>query len=192
MIKKILIVSDSHGKSKNVKQAIDREKPDMLIHLGDIEDDPELVREWLDDAAKRWNASHEETERKSLPIPAVFIQGNCDRYRMGNTSSDDGLKSAAVFEVNDHRFFCTHGHKQGVGFGVENLMYSAMENDCDIALFGHTHVPFDDYFEGYDSAACGVRILNPGSISLPRAGTRKSYIIMEFNGDEYEVMLKYL
>ena len=40
MIRKILIVSDSHGKSKNVARAIDKERPDMLIHLGDIEDDP--------------------------------------------------------------------------------------------------------------------------------------------------------
>ena len=43
MIKKVLIVSDSHGKSKNVKEAIGKEKPDMLIHLGDIEDDPEKL-----------------------------------------------------------------------------------------------------------------------------------------------------
>ena len=162
----------------------------MLIHLGDIEDDPDLVREWLDVAAKKWNASHDEADKKSLPIPAVFIQGNCDRYRMSNSNNE--LKSTAVFEVNGSRFFCTHGHKQGVNFGVENLIYSAMENDCDIAMFGHTHVPFDDYFEGYDGAAGGVRILNPGSISLPRAGTRKSYIIMEFDGEDYEIVLKYI
>ena len=77
MIKKVLIVSDSHGKSKNVKEAIGKEKPDMLIHLGDIEDDPETVRGWLDEAARVWNALHSENkdELKSLPIPAVFIKG---------------------------------------------------------------------------------------------------------------------
>lgn len=190
MIRKILIVSDSHSKSQNIKTAIDREQPDMLIHLGDIEDDPETVRGWLDAAARKFNSKTEDPAKmKGLPIPAVFIQGNCDRY-MGI----DSLKKIAVFEVNDHRFFCVHGHVQGVSFGIENLMYSAMENDCDIALYGHTHIPFDETFEGFgDTAGSGVRILNPGSISLPRARNPKSYMVMTFDDEsDYEVELKNL
>ena len=84
MVKKILIVSDSHSKSDNVKIAIDRENPDMLIHLGDIEDDPEKLRGWLDDAAKQYNSKLDSgkssAEEISLPVPAVFIKGNCDTY----------------------------------------------------------------------------------------------------------------
>ena len=60
MVKKILIVSDSHGRSQNIKAAIDIERPDMLIHLGDIEDDPEVVRRWLDETMK-------------TSVPAVFV-----------------------------------------------------------------------------------------------------------------------
>lgn len=185
MVRRILIVSDSHGRSQNIKTAIDKEHPDMLIHLGDLEDDPELVRGWLDDAAKVWNALGHDSpeERISLPVPAVFIQGNCDRYHTGNGIND--LRQSAVFELNGHRFFCTHGHRQGVSLGLENLMYTAMENDCDIALYGHTHVPFDDSFEGYGDIGCGVRILNPGSITSPRGGSSKGYLLMTFdeNGD---------
>ena len=40
---KILIASDSHRMSANLKTAVEREKPDMFIHLGDIEDDPRQV-----------------------------------------------------------------------------------------------------------------------------------------------------
>ena len=43
---KILIVSDSHRMNGNLKIAIDREKPDMLIHLGDIEDAERTVALW--------------------------------------------------------------------------------------------------------------------------------------------------
>ncbi len=181
MIKKILIVSDSHGKSLNVKKAIDREYPDMLIHLGDIEDDPDEVCDWLNDAARVWNASGKaDNERIALPVPAVFIQGNCDRY------GGDILRKVAVFDLNDHRFFCTHGHRQGVNYGLENLMYTAMENDADIAMYGHTHIPFDDDYDG-------VRILNPGSISLPRGGSNKSYMVMTFDAEGgFEVELKEL
>ena len=144
----------------------------MLIHLGDVEDDPEKIRKWL----------------RGGIVPAVFIQGNCDRY------SGDKLKKIAVFELNSHRFFCTHGHRQGVNYGVEGLMYSAMENDCDIALYGHTHIPFDDTFEGFGGASSGsVHILNPGSISLPRGGSKKSYMVMIFDDEgNYEVELKVL
>ena len=185
MVKKILVVSDSHGKSQYVKEAIDKEYPDMLIHLGDIEDDPETVRGWLDEAARVWNALHSENkdELKSLPIPAVFIKGNCDRYYTGDSGAGTSLKSAAVFDLNGHRFYCTHGHKQGVGYGLENLMYTALENDCDIALYGHTHVPFNDTFEGFGDAGESVRIINPGSISLPRGGSKKSYVVMTFDDE---------
>ena len=177
MIRKILIVSDSHRRTNNVKTAIDRERPDMLIHLGDIEDNPEEVRAWLDAAAR---ARKDSGENVSLPIPAVFIQGNCDVY------GPYKLSKSAVFEVNNHRFFCSHGHVQGVNMGIENLFYTAQENDCDIAMFGHTHVPFDDEYDG-------VRILNPGSISEPRGGSKKGYIVMTFeNEDDYEIERKNL
>lgn len=208
MIRKILIVSDSHGKSQNVKLAIDREMPDMLIHLGDIEDDPEKVRGWLDKSAMVWNAKAGADERKKgLPIPAVFIEGNCDRYRYGSTGGkEDYLKKVSVFKLNGHGFYCTHGHREGVNYGFDNLYYSALENGCDTALFGHTHMVFDEFFENSsggnpdegsdeksDEIIRGVRVLNPGSISLPRGGSRKSYMVMTFEEDgSYEVELKFL
>ena len=37
---KILIVSDTHGRHRNLDEVLEREgKIDMLIHLGDVEDD---------------------------------------------------------------------------------------------------------------------------------------------------------
>ena len=170
MVKKVLILSDSHGRSENIRLAIIKERPDMLIHLGDIEDDPEKVRRWL-----------------GLTVPAVFVQGNCDRY------GGYDLQKSAVFELNGHKFFCSHGHMQGVNYGLQNLMYSALENGCDIAMYGHTHIPYDEEFSGEDENLGGVRILNPGSISLPRGGSRRSYMIMTFDSEGgYIVKLKKL
>jgi putative phosphoesterase len=110
-----------------------------------------------------------------VPVhPCIFIRGNCDGY-------ERNLKPVAVFDLCGHRFFCTHGHSQGVYMSYDNLIYSAEENDCDIALFGHIHQPVDETFGD-------VRILNPGSISRPRGGSRKSYIVMEMSEDgEYSV-----
>ena len=84
---KILIASDSHRMTANLLTAIDREKPDMLIHLGDIEDDPNPV------AAA---AGSPET-------PCIFIKGNCDYYSSGSV-----LIRRSVFTLHGHRFYCCH------------------------------------------------------------------------------------
>ena len=179
---KILIVSDSHRISANLKIAITREKPDMFIHLGDIEDDAKTVALW---------AGAPET-------PCIFIKGNCDSYS-GNTGD---LRDIAVFPLKGHKFYCCHGHRQLVNYNLTGLCLDAAAQDCDIALFGHTHVPYDnwgdsvkEYCKSYNEAdpyvSAGIRVLNPGSISLPRGGSQKSYMVMEMEDDgNYAVTLK--
>ncbi|MBQ4309239.1 MAG: metallophosphoesterase [Lachnospiraceae bacterium] len=167
MIEKILIVSDSHGESHLVRQAIDRERPDMLVHLGDITADACDVENWLNEA-------------KGEPVPAVFLRGNCDN------PARKGLREQAVFTLNGHRFFCAHGHLLGVNWGLQKLVYAALEEECGIALFGHTHGPCDEEW-------MGVRILNPGSIARPRGGSVRGYLVMTFDGEgEYTVERKAL
>lgn len=145
---KILIISDSHVNNNIIMQVLEKEKPDMLIHLGDIENDTFPLEQALG------------TEK-----PSIYIRGNCDYY-------DRNLKPNAVFSLCSHRFFATHGHMYGVNYGYDKLVYAAKENDCDVALFGHIHKPVDEEIGG-------VRVLNPGSISRPRGGSKRSYIIME-------------
>ena len=171
---KILIASDSHRMTANLLTAIDREKPDMLIHLGDIEDDPNPV------AAA---AGSPET-------PCIFIKGNCDYYSSGSV-----LIRRSVFTLHGHRFYCCHGHHERVNQGLTTIAVAASDEKCDIALFGHTHVPYDSegefageysryYLEAWPGCAPGVRIMNPGSISLPRGGSFKSYIIMTIDEND--------
>jgi putative phosphoesterase len=171
---KILIASDSHRMTANLLTAIDCEKPDMLIHLGDIEDDPNPV------AAA---AGSPET-------PCIFIKGNCDYNSSGSV-----LIRRSVFTLHGHRFYCCHGHHERVNQGLTTIAVAASDEKCDIALFGHTHVPYDSegefageysryYLEAWPGCAPGVRIMNPGSISLPRGGSFKSYIIMSIDEND--------
>ncbi|MCR4936854.1 MAG: metallophosphoesterase [Lachnospiraceae bacterium] len=163
---KLLIVSDSHGDNAAVTAAIKAEAPDMLIHLGDLEEDKDELEEAMGVPYK----------------PCIFIKGNCDGY----FRPADGLLESSVFELCGHRFFASHGHRQSVSSGFSGLFYTAAENDCDIALFGHIHVPVDEEWEG-------IRILNPGSISRPRGGSKKSYLILEMDeGGEYTASFKEL
>ena len=161
---RILILSDSHGIDINVKRAIDIEKPDMLIHCGDSEGS-EATIEKLAGAPK---------------IPCVFVKGNCD---WGST-----YPTTRIFKLHGHNFLITHGHMQRIHSSENCLMlkYLAQENGCDIVCFGHIHVPVDEEEDG-------VRILNPGSISRPRGGKRKTYMIMEMEEDgRYTVERKFL
>jgi putative phosphoesterase len=55
------------------------------------------------------------------------------------------------------RFFFTHGHVYDVKYGLYRLDLAAREYQADIALFGHTHVPYEEY-------ADGLYLFNPGSL----------------------------
>lgn len=173
---KILIVSDSHGTNGPLRTAIMKESPDMLIHLGDSEYSHSEIAEWA-----------------GAPKTAcVFVKGNCDSF-----SLDPSFKSDAVFTLKGHKFFCTHGHRQRVNYGLLTLSLTAQEQGCDICLFGHTHVPYDsfgdavtesDRYYGSDGFSASPRILNPGSISYPRGGSSRGYMVMEMEEDgRYDV-----
>ena len=148
-VSKVLVLSDSHGRNAGVLSAIEKEKPiDLLVHLGDIQ------------------GSTEEIE-KAAGCSSFFVRGNCDY--------DQTLPSFTVFFMGRHKVFAAHGHRYHVGYGIESLELTAKENGCDVAMYGHTHVPF--ILKKKD-----MLILNPGSISLPRqSGFKKTYMVLTMN-----------
>lgn len=162
---RILIMSDSHGQNENVELAIAQVREEigefqMLIHLGDVGDAREL---------------------ESLAgVPCYIVRGNTDY--------DAKLLNANVIEAGGHRIFATHGHLYQVDMRLDLLRFAALENDCDIAMYGHTHVPYLE--EDPDD----VTILNPGSISKPRqADHRYTYMVMEIDDeDEVTYELRYV
>ena len=160
---KILVLSDSHGSDRNVRKAVRKEAPfDALIHLGDSQEEMELFR-----------------ASSGCTAELYMVRGNCDF-----TGSYPEL---LTLELAGHRCFLTHGHYHYVSFGTGELCAEARENDCEIALYGHTHRPnLSD--EG------DVLVLNPGSISYPRQdGHNPSYMVLTLEeGKEPQVSLHYL
>lgn len=156
-MRRILIISDSHGKNDNIKKAIEKAgRFHLMIHLGDVGHD------------------YLQVERMA-GVPTYMVAGNNDYGGF--------LRDMSVIYLGSHRVLLTHGHRQNVHFGVDRLRYLALENECDIAMYGHTHVPFLE--EG------DVTIINPGSISLPRQiGHKKTFAIMELD-DEDRVSIKF-
>lgn len=142
---RIIVMSDSHGNYNALEKIILRNTDaDWIIHLGDGE--PELDRFIV--------------EHPIIAPKIIHVAGNCD-YR--SFSSDD-----FVLPVPDHKIFATHGHRYGVNFSLEDIKNQAKEHGCDIILFGHTHVRFNKFEDGF-------YILNPGSSSAPRDNRPPSF-----------------
>lgn len=112
---RVLIVSDTHGRIKNLEKIIKKEKEiDLLIHLGDIEGDEERIRELI-----------------SCPIE--MVRGNNDFF--------NELEQEKIINIGDYKILLTHGHYYYVGFGSSRIKDIAAEQGCDIVMFGHTHRP---------------------------------------------------
>ena len=89
------------------------------------------------------------------------MPGNCDLGRF------EALERVLI--LDDHRVLIAHGHTMGVKTGLLRAQYRALEQNADLLLFGHTHVPLVD-------ASAQPMLLNPGSIGDPR---RPTYGVLE-------------
>ena len=147
---KILVVSDNHGYFKELQQVIEKETPfDMLLHCGDICGELHMALDY------------------NAPFTVHAVQGNCDRPGV--------FPPCEVIDVPSHRILLEHGHMLGIKIGYDRIVKKAKENGCDIALYGHSHVPG---IEEQD----GVYLLNPGSVVEPRTeDARPSYGIIEID-----------
>ncbi|WP_459130112.1 YfcE family phosphodiesterase [Guggenheimella bovis] len=78
----------------------------------------------------------------------IKVQGNCDYVSAPKERIE-------VFE--NVRFFLTHGHLYGVKYDLTRLSLRARELQCEVALYGHTHV-------GLTTRDGELYLMNPGSI----------------------------
>jgi len=102
-------------------------------------------------------------------IDMINVKGNCD-------INDNEVSEEEIIEVKGKRIFLTHGHRYNIKWGLDNLYYRARELEVDAILFGHIHQPVN--IDDGD-----ILIFNPGSISKPRGGSKKSYGIITIDRD---------
>lgn len=109
---KVLVVSDSHGLTKELNMLRERHSEDvnLMIHCGDSELTP------ADGAISSY----------------LTVMGNCD--------FGGGYPLETMAEVAGRKFFITHGHRYSVKTSLLNLKYKAQEVNADIVCFGHSHV----------------------------------------------------
>lgn len=119
---KIIVFSDSHGTAHYMSEAVRRERPDMLLYLGDGLRDLRDVTGYLPE------------------MPVRKVKGNNDFAEKAPDTID--------FTINGRNIFMTHGHLFGVHQTYENLKARAKIEGADIVIFGHTHSPCNRMEDG--------------------------------------------
>ena len=84
----ILVLSDSHGNLSNMEEAVERERPQLILHLGDCWRDAERLAE------------------RYPNIPMEHVPGNCD------CRPEEPAERLLFLE--DKRVLICHGHTYGV------------------------------------------------------------------------------
>lgn len=106
------------------------------------------------------NTKDAKAIKEAFNIAMINVKGNCDPF-------DHDTPDDSVIEVKGKKIFMTHGDLYRVKHGLNDIYYKAKELNADVALFGHSHT---STLLEHD----GILFLNPGSPTLPRAGTSKS------------------
>ncbi len=120
---RIVVISDTHGRSSAIEQIIESQpEAKEIFFLGDVIKDIE-------------------------DMPFIYpsrnfhiVSGNCD---YGST-----YKSADAVNIGGKRILFTHGHAYSVKSGLTRLSEWAKKENADIVLYGHTHVAKTEYAEG--------------------------------------------
>lgn len=165
---KVLVISDIHGSgyyAERIKEIEKREKPDKIVLLGDL-----YYHGPRNDLSQEYNPMKVAGILNSLKNKLLVVRGNCDA-EVDEMISEFEFNDHIVMEINGKMFYFTHGHK----YNIEKIPY----DDFDIMMYGHIH-------QGFIEEKEGLVFANPGSISLPKGGSRHSYIVI----DENEIILK--
>lgn len=150
---KLLILSDSHTNIEAICAATARERPDMVIHLGDHVHDALALRGRFPD------------------LPFHIIRGNTDL--------EDSYPEEESFEVCGKIIFITHGHRYHVKLGLAELRRRGEAAGADLVLFGHTHKAIIDHVGGFafmNPGAIGGRVWDRrktyGVVHIDESGIR--------------------
>ena len=97
--------------------------------------------------------------------PILSVRGNCD----SPTSPYGGVRlEEIVVSFCGHRLLLLHGHTASAKSGMGGLIALARRHGADIVLFGHTHVPREQYLPAEEGGP--LWLLNPGSLGHPADG----------------------
>ena len=160
---KLMFASDIHGSAYYCRKMLERfekEQPEKLILLGDL-----LYHGPRNDLPKDYAPKEVIGMLNGIKKELLCVRGNCEAEVDQMVLEFPVLADYMVMFEAGHMFFITHGHL----FNKEKV---PMLKSGDILIHGHTHIQaMED---------CGdFFYINPGSVSIPKAGNQHSYMMYE-------------
>ena len=173
---KIMIASDIHGSAEYCRRLLDRfdsSGAEKLLLLGDI-----LYHGPRNGLCEGYDPKAVADMLNGYAEKIVCIKGNCDS-EVDQMVLDFPITSETAIIFNEGvAALAIHGHKN-----MENLPLGGVK----ILFYGHTHIPDN-------TVKNGVIYANPGSVSVPKEGSPKGFILWEgetlnwtsLSGDRYD------
>ena len=160
---KLLFASDIHGDwraAERLTEILKKEKCDKMVLCGDL-----LYHGARNDLFDTYDTKKTAEILNSEAKNIIAVRGNCDSEVDQMVLDFLIMADYNMIYTDDKRIFITHGH-------IYNTADSLKMQEGDIMVSGHTHIlRAERYF--------GCYFLNPGSVSLPKGGNPKSYMIYE-------------
>ena len=160
---KYLIASDIHGSllfCRELLKKFEEENAAKLILLGDL-----LYHGPRNDLPSEYSPGKVAAELNRYSDKAVCVRGNCDSEVDQMMLDFPIMADYGLLLLNNKTIMITHGHI----YNSENKPPIA---SGDILLHGHTHIPANQDYGDF-------RYLNPGSVSIPKNGSYRSYMTYE-------------
>ena len=157
---KILFLSDIHGVPSTLEQALATAAPlgyDRIVLLGDL-----LYHGPRNGVPSFYAPEKVAAILNGLKDKIIAVRGNCDAEVDQLMFEFPMMSDYSILDAGSETFFLTHGHLWNerilppIGIGT-------------VLAHGHTHVPELKKLE------CGLTIFNPGSVSLPKGGSARSF-----------------
>ena len=168
---KLLIASDIHGSAYwcgRLMEEIRREDPDRVLLLGDL-----LYHGPRNDLPRDYAPKRVIPMLSQIKEKIMAVRGNCEAEVDQMVLPFPCLADFSQLMVDGKLFHLSHGHHQN----PQNLPPLP---EGSVFLFGHTHVKLDE-------SVCGIRCLNPGSVSIPKDGSH-SFLIYENGSFSFKIL----
>lgn len=160
---KLMIASDIHGDREGcllLKRAFESEGADKLLLLGDL-----LYHGPRNDLPVAYAPKEVISILSEMKEKLICVRGNCDTEVDQMVLPFPILSDTAFLHIDGVDIFAAHGHHAA----PDDL--PPLPSGC-VFLSGHTHIPTCEKHGG-------IICLNPGSTSIPKGGSPRSYMVFE-------------
>jgi len=170
-----LVLSDIHGGALELKQALgffEKFKCSYIVLLGDL-----LNHGPRNKLPKTYDPMIVGNILNEYKDKIIAIRGNCDS-EVDSMVFDFPCNAPYGYIIygqdrNTRKIFLTHGHLHKIDT-KEQISKLGLKSG-DIVLSGHTHV------SGIFKKDSGVININPGSVTIPKGGTKKGFGLISEN-----------